>query len=320
MFGSGNVVTGLDVGVGSVKVARLAHRGDGVDLVGLSIAEIDGDTAGEPQENPSRRSATIAAIHKAFATLGTAPAKAGRVVSSIGGPNVSVKQLVFPKMARQTFAESVQYEARRHVPFDPTDVVLDFQLLEHSDHDKDGQMRVLLGAAKRSVINRHIDILAEVGIEPQLVDLEPLALLNEADAEGLVNSGAVAVIEIGDAAANIAAFRRGRFFFARSIPLRAGLGTDPGDKTWFRLLIEEVKVSLSYFDNQAGKEGIETLCVCGGRALQDGMVEVFHEALGVATKALNPLAQLTEASIDVGELGKQGPRFALAFGLARRRR
>lgn len=320
MFGTGNIVTGLDVGVGSVKAVRLAHRGKGVELLGLGMADIEGGEGGEPQENPSRRNATIAAIQKAFAAMGVRPSKAGPVVSAVGGPNVSVKQIIFPAMSRQTFAESVQYEARRHVPFDPTDVVLDFQLLERSDRDQDGQMRVLLGAAKKSVIDRHIEILGEAGIEPMFVDLEPLALLNEADAEGLVNSKAVAVIEVGEAAANIAAFRRGSYFFARSVPLRAGLGSQPDDATWFRLLMEEVRVSLSYFDNQTGKQGMETVCLSGGRALREGMVKAFHDALGVPTKLLDPLAHVEAKPADPGELGRQGSRFALAFGLARRRR
>jgi len=319
MFGANNIVTGLDIGVGSVKAVRLRHGRGPAELLGLSIVEIDGETAGDPPEHPSRREAIIEAVRKTFEALGVQPTKVGAVASAVGGPNVSVKELTFPSMRREKFAESLQYEARRHVPFEPADVILDFQVFERADRDKDGQMRVLLGAAKKSVIERHVGILGEVGVEPFLVDLEPLALLNEADAEGLVNSRSMGVIEIGSAAANITAYRRGAFFFARSIPLRAGLGAQPKDSGWLRVLIEEARVSLSYFDNRAGKDGIETLCLSGGRSLGEGVVDAFSDALGVKTALLDPLASVAETSIDVGELRKQGPRFAMAFGLARRR-
>ena len=108
-FRSTKVMTGLDVGSTSVKACRLSYQGDTAELVGAAMANIvEQETEGADRDS-RRRLATVAAVSEVFAALGTEPSKAGPVVTAVGGAGVSIKQVVFPRMTEQTFAESLQW-------------------------------------------------------------------------------------------------------------------------------------------------------------------------------------------------------------------
>jgi len=332
-FRSGKTVTGLDVGTTTVKACRLSQQGETIELVGAAMADISERESEGVDRESRRRMATVEAISEVFAALGTEASKAGRVVTAVGGPNVSIKQVVFPKMAEQTFAESLQWEARKHVPFDPSDVVLDFQFLDDGRTPDEKKMKVLLAAVKKPLMMEHVSVLAQAGVEPRVVDLIPLALMNEADEEGLVDGRTTAVVEMGAESATLSVYRRGSTFFSRSIGLRSNGGTQSaGEKPrgkqgngsgdsepWVGHLLKEVRLSLRFYDNETGRKGIDRVCLAGGRALTPGIVKSFSGALDVDVRVMDPLEAFRGPKIEMGELAVHGPRFALAMGLARRR-
>ena len=342
-FGSKKPVIGLDVGAAAVKAVKLSRNGERLEVSGLAMAEVRPKSSEQVDPEMAKRVAAADAITRVFAALGTEPARAGAIVTAIGGPGVSIKQLRFPKMKAQTFAEALQWEARKHVPFDPTDVVLDFQILDE-DEDGDGEdaeMTVLLAAAKKGYMEQHLSALSEAGVEPHVVDLAPLALMNEADEEGLIDGGSIAIVEIGRDAATLSAYRRGSAFFARSILLyqammsggQNGGGSDSHSRhgegmalegnadpaTWLPHLLNEVSISLRFYDNETQKKGIDALYLAGGRALTPGITEAFESRLSIETKVMDPLAAFKGPVVESDELGVQGARFSLAMGLARRR-
>jgi len=155
-------------------------------------------------------------------------------------------------------------------------------------------------------------VLADAGVEPSIVDLTPAALINEVDEEGLLNGQAVAVADLGHQSASLSVFRRGGFFFARSIPIV------PNEEKWLEHVLTEVRFSLTFYNNETGRKGIESLYLAGGRSLQSGVVDRFADTLGVSTELMDPLAAAGAFELG-GDLEAQSPRFALAMGLARRR-
>ncbi|MBD3348544.1 MAG: type IV pilus assembly protein PilM [Candidatus Eisenbacteria bacterium] len=343
LFGSRTKVTGLDIGSTSVKAATLRHGADGATLVGLALAEI------QPSED--REKAVADAVKLALEKGGAA--KTSPVVTAVAGPGVSVKHVTFPEMPRQALAESIRWEARKHVPFEGSDFVLDFQPLEGANGGEgNGELQVLLAAVETRLLDEHVGLLGSVGVEPDAVDIAPLALMNELDEEGLLNGEALAAIDLGVQAITVAVYRRGGLFFARSIPLvaasggrtkrgegdeddqgdqreptaaRAGEGetkraTSPArsDDSWMKIMLRELRRSLTFYNNETGKQGIDRIYLTGGRALTPGIDRRLQSDLGVATEILNPLANLTDVGVNLETLDEQGPRFALALGLARR--
>jgi type IV pilus assembly protein PilM len=316
-FGRGSIVTGLDVGTTSVKAATLSHQGGAAQLVGLAAAEIP--------ESEDRAAATTKAIQAALA--GSGAGKNTPIVSAVGGSGISVKHVTFPEMPKQALAESIRWEARKHVPFEGSDFVLDFQPLDGANSDDGGELQVLLAAVETKLLDSHVEMLAAAGVEPDAVDLIPLALINEVEEEGLLDSQALAVIDLGVKSITMAVYRRGGLFFARSIPLvgktaaaRAANGEDKtaGDESWFKTVLREVRRSLTFYHNETSKQGIDKIYLTGGRALEPGIDAMMRKDLGIPTEVLNPLAKVPITGVNIESLKSEGPRFAVAIGLARR--
>lgn len=340
-FGSRRVVTGLDVGTTSVKAVCLAHGPGGVTLTGLAIVELDSTEGGAPGGGPDA-DRKASAIREALARSGADRARGAPIITAVGGPGVSIKHVKFPPMSRSALAESIHWEARKHVPFGESDFILDFQILNAGDGN--GKMEVLLAACEAELVERHVADLGAAGVEPDAVDLVPLALMNEADEEGLLNSEALAMVDIGVAAINLAIHRRGGLFFSRTVPLLTGHHTGVNGKAarggeqseanasstpevqenphdgegWREVALAEIHRSLTFYNNETGKKGIEKIYLTGGRALAPGVIDDLTGGLGIAAEVLNPLDRVKSSAIGVEELADHGPRFAVAMGLARR--
>lgn len=305
-----STVIGLDVGASSVKLIALAHQSATPSLVGISRAEIP---TGKPDSKSER---TVEAVRTALAESGIELSHRVSVVSAIGGARVSIKHVTFPKMGPEELAESLKWEAKKHVPFKSSDFVVDFQLMDNDAVSSDDSlMHVLLAAAEQSAIDEHLAVLQAAGIEPAIVDLAPLGLMNEADAEGLINGRAVAIMELDESTAGLSMYKRGGFFFSRSI----GIPSTAGKSGWVEQLLKEVRLSLTFYNNETGKQGIERMLLAGGRAKVSGIAESIQDATGVDTDVLDPLRKLRGVDIDLKAFEKHGPSFALAMGLARRR-
>jgi type IV pilus assembly protein PilM len=317
--GLGHIVVGLDVGSTSVKAVRLGHGRGGPKLLGVALEEIKPDSGGAAPG--AAAAARLEAVKSAIEHCGAGLGAGVPIVTAVGGPGVSIKHVTFPAMPRQELAESMRWEARRHVPFGAAEFILDFQVLDGASRkaSEEREMRVLLTAVERRLVDEHVAFLNGAGLQVDTVDLIPLAIMNEADEEGLLNGRAVAVVDIGATALNLAIYKRGGFLFARTVPFAAPAGARVDPKGWLEVAVQEVHRSLTFYHNESGKETIERILLTGGRSLTPGVTGAFQQATSVETATLDPFVKLTGLSQEAEALRPQGPRFALAAGLARRR-
>jgi type IV pilus assembly protein PilM len=317
--GAGSVVLGLDIGTTSVKALRMRHGRGGTALLGAAIEEVaPAEPGGGPEAVAGVR---LAAVKAALARCGAADTTGVPVVTAVSGPGVSIKHVTFPAMPKQELAESIRWEARRHVPFGAAEFVLDFQVLDGASRRAEDEtgMRVLLTAVERKLVDDRVALLNSGGIQVDTVDLVPLAVMNEADEEGLVGDQAVAVADLGATALNLTIYRRGGFLFARTIPFTSRPDGAAKGKGWLDEAVQEMRRSLTFYQNEAGRQAVDRIYITGGRALEDGAAGAFQKGTEIETAVLDPLAKLAAAEQSVESLRPQGPRFALAAGLARRR-
>ena len=332
MFGgSRKFVTGLDVGAESVKAVRLQHTGDRVRLVGIALAEIDYPTTNRSETDEGANGARVDAIKSALKASGTDILASCQVVTAVEGPSISVKHVSFPKMPNPSLAESIGWEAKKHVPFGASEFVLDFQLLAREAGEEADEMHVLLAAVEQRHIDSHVELVCDAGVEPSAVDIVPLALMNELGAQGLVKDGAVASVEMGASTLSVSIYRAGGLLLVRSVSMPATTGagsaaasggegeSEKARRRWQTFVLKEVKRSLAFYNSETGRRGIDKIYLSGGRALADGVAERFTDSLKVPTEVLDPLKDLAGAEIDIESLKSQGPRFALAMSLARRK-
>ena len=93
-----------------------------------------------------------------------------------------VKRISLPVMTSAELAESIHWEAEQYIPFDIDDVNLDYQILEGSSLSGEGNMDVLLAAAKKDKINDYTSVITQAGLQPVAVDIAAFALQNAFEA------------------------------------------------------------------------------------------------------------------------------------------
>jgi len=205
-------MVGLDIGTDSIKVAEVKLTKGGLTITGLGVARTpQGAIENEIIVDPKALGAAVKAL------LAESGIKTRKCVSSVSGASqVVVRVINVPKMKPEELAETMKWEVERHVPFSPTEVVMDFQALDRPGLDPDApEMEVLLAVAQQQLINNHVDTLFAANLQPTAIDIEPLAAsrsLIEVSKNGAVNE-TVAVVNIGSNRTDLGIYENGILTF-----------------------------------------------------------------------------------------------------------
>jgi len=183
-FGS---LLGLDVGSSSVKLVKLEQNGDGVTAMAAGIAQIEpsgGDIHLKELKSVKALTDCLQAnnIDDKYAVCG------------VCGPEVAVRYFTFPTLPAEEIPSAVKLEAEQVCPFSLGDSALDYQLIDGEDKSVCG----VLVAATNKVVRRKGKIVKEGTLNPVLMDVDGLALLNcleyceeqqEGQAQAILNVG-----------------------------------------------------------------------------------------------------------------------------------
>jgi len=179
---------GLDIGSSSVKIVQLARNGDKYEAVAAGRVQIESDGDKSAQAAEIR---TVRAISDCCRQAGISNKYA---VSSVCGPDVAVRYFKFPVIPDEELTSAITLEAEQVCPFGMEDSVLDYQIIP----DQDDSVHGVLVAATNKVIRRKEKIMKEASLNPVLMDVDGLALLNCLSGYGCCQSNqAMAVLNVG---------------------------------------------------------------------------------------------------------------------------
>src|SRR5437868_525435 len=138
MFGMGGAksIVGLDIGSSSIKAVELKKSRGDIEVSHLGLEPLASDIVVDSMIVDS--GSVSSAISKIFNDNSI---KSRAVATSVSGHSVIVKKIPVATMSDQELSESIQTEAAQHIPFDITDVHIDYQVL--SDDMSLPQMDVL---------------------------------------------------------------------------------------------------------------------------------------------------------------------------------
>ena len=98
------------------------------------------------------------------------PSWAGaKIVSSIPGHLFSQRVLTLPFADRKRVEKALPFEVEDIVPFDLGDVVIDHLVLGGAGAGKESETQVLCMMLPKTVLRRHLDLLAGAGVDPQAI-------------------------------------------------------------------------------------------------------------------------------------------------------
>ncbi len=342
MFGRKRTTVGLDIGSGLIKLVVIQHGGGEPVLTKVAFTSVVDDAIVEGEVmDPGIVAEAIKGL------MSSAGIKPKQVVTAVGGRDVIIKKITMDRMKAAEAREVIRWEAEQHVPFDMENVELDFQIL---DPDSDGlQMTVLLVAAKRELIETKLSLLADVGLEPSIIDVDAFALhnafeLNYPDAM----RGVVGLVNIGHELTNVNILDDGVPVLTRDIQVgtrrfredmqrERGISAEEADRM---LQGSETTAELEPFLETRGEElavgieraaaflqsasrsstGLSRLYTTGGGARIPGLNRVLADRLRLPVQLANPIERLRVADgvLDMMVVDEVAPLLMLPIGLALR--
>ncbi len=347
-FGRSKSIIGLDIGSTSVKAVELVVKPKGIELLHLGVAPLPPEAI--VQGAFLNSGAITDAIREAVDAGGI---KSKNVAAAVSGHSVIVKKISLPTMTRDELEESIRWEAEQYIPFDINEVNLDFQILEGADLE--GQMEVLLVAAKKDLIDDYVQVISDAGLQPAVLDVAAFAVENAYEANyetspddvvALVNVGAQ-VVNINIVASGVPAFTRdistGGAVYTEEIQKALSVGWEEaerikrggGDETSQDVIPQEVEQamqsvtetvigeisrSLDFFAATAAESRISRIFLSGGGSRVSGFDAAFQGKTNIPVDTLNPLSRmLPNNRFDPDYLSELAPSLGVGIGLAMRR-
>lgn len=347
-FNRSKGVVGLDIGSATVKMVELKEKKGGqysLQRIGVEPLSPEAIVDGSIMDS----SLVVDAILKLTEQTGV---KSPNFATSVSGHSVIIKKIELPVMEPDELAESIQWEAEQHIPFDINDVRLDYVTLSDDDPTMEN-MDVLLVAVKREKVNDYVSVISQSGKSPVVVDVDAFAIQNayelNYDLDPLKN---VALINMGAGVTNINIVARGQSVFWRDISFGGNQFTESlqrefnlsfdqaeslkrgdavgsytaadGRKMLDQISAEmanEIQKTFDFFGATSSEGPVDELVLSGGCALTPNLQEVLRERFGVPTELLNPFrrVQFKESDFNREWLESIAPMLAVAVGLAIRR-
>lgn len=293
--------TAIDLGAYAVKLATVSCDEQGrVVLEGWTSVRVDGDVGDT--------AAQIRALRTAVARLGGVD---GMVVSTIPRQRAVVRYVTLPSVVPSEIAEIMTLEVEQHAPMPADEMEMGHQVVaERSGTESD----VLMVAAARADLLRHLELLQQADLEPDVIEV---AGMNS----GRVFAGerhaleSIAVVDIGRTQTLVSVWRQGSTRFSRSLawgaerlqemldngegPLSlaeanenpASLAAHPGWAQWSSRLLTELRRTFTAFEHDKGGSPVRRICLAGGLGEMESVVNALRERLPYSIETALPVGE-----------------------------
>jgi type IV pilus assembly protein PilM len=336
---------GLDIGSSAVKAVVLRRGRAGWSLVAAGEAAIpEGSFQDGTATEPTAVSGAVSGL------LDSLRLRRAKVATALSGHSVIVKRLSLPSMSQAELAEAIPWEAEQYIPFDLSEVQLDYQVI-NAETTKSA-LDVLLVAAKRDRIDDRAGIIAQTGRKPVVLDIEAFALANAYRMNYPERTDALsALVHVGRSVTIVCLLEHGQPAFTRDIAIGGQVHVDavlrelgptgvdelaarriihgqfPNDVSPDQVaavlreasaqLVQEVRKTVDFYRATAPVEKLSRIVVSGGAYQAVGLVDLFASEFGAPVDVFDPFRRVGRSN-RAGAAEAAGPAYAVAVGLAMR--
>ncbi len=338
-------IVALDIGSYSIKVCELKRSGKGLKLSKLGSAILPEGVVidGEVQDSQ----AVTGIIRNLFKNLKIKNKKAG---FSISGYSVILKRINLTVMSDQDLDNHIYSEAEQYIPFDVSEVYLDYQNISNVS-TKEGQLDIMLVAARKEVVDSYLDILQEAGLKTVLVDVDAFALENSYEINSTPEDNVV-LVDIGASTMNINIVSEGTSLYARDASIgssliseqiqeRCGVNLEDAESIKIgvkappegsegdvqeifadvsREWLKEIQKAIDFHGTNHPDSSLNKIVLSGGGSKIEELDTFFNKETGLPVEYFDPFAkiQFDDKKIDPEYLKVVGPEMAIAMGMASR--
>ena len=216
-----NQLIGLDIGSHSIKLVEIEDSKKGRVLRNFGIIGLPQNAIVEG--SIKEMEIVSSAIKNLFKHLRI---KNNNEASSISGYSVIVKKISISQRSDAELEATIPDEAEQYIPFDISDVNLDYEVLpsaagakEGEKGDKEGErediMDIMLVAAKKDIVEDYVSLLQLSNLNPVVLDVDAFALQNAFETSAEETSGCYAIVNVGAEELGINAIKEGISIFTR---------------------------------------------------------------------------------------------------------
>ena len=341
-----NKLVGLDIGSRSIKAAEISETKKGRSLIKFGMVELSPGLIDDGNiTDPVQVANAIRQLFKAYNI------SEQNVAVSIGGYSVIVKKINVQTMSEEQLQETIHFEAEQYIPFDISDVHIDFQILGEAEGNPN-QMNVILVAAKKEMVNNYISFIQLANLNPCIIDIDAFALQNIFELNYESEGESVALIDIGASKTSLNILKDKTSMFMRDVSLGCGqinqeivsvlnCSIEEAEQIKFNNLEDrisaeqlqsiilsvvtdwcnEIRRALDFFYSTYPEDQIKKIILSGGGANIMEFRQLLAEETFAEVDAINPFKNI-EIDIDRFEtsyLKAIAPQAAICMGLALRK-
>lgn len=345
MASDGKNLVGVDIGTTSIKVCEVREdRKGNRALVRFGYHPLPPQTIVDG--HIMNAGAIVDGLDRLFHKV-----KRRDVALRVSGHSVIIKKITMPVMTPAELAEQINWEAEQHIPFELADVQIDYQVV--SRREDQGQMDVLLVAAKKEEIGDLTNLALEAKLRPRVVDLDAFTVQNcfEMAYGAPPVEQTVVLLHVGASLTTLNILSQGTTAFTRDVvnggnaiteEIQRQLGVSQEEAEAYKCgtaagmvpdevpnivrdvvetLAGEIQRSLDFYLATSGDREIHKVYVSGGTANVQALHDEIAERCQVEVLPLDPLlvAQPDPKTVDPVALQGRTSQAVVAYGLALRK-
>jgi type IV pilus assembly protein PilM len=339
-------MVGVDIGSSSVKAVELQGRGKDLQLLSLGFEALESDSVVDGQI------IELNAVSNAISSIfNEHKIKTTQVAAGVNGHSVIVKNIVLPQMSDGELQESFAWHAEEHIPFDISDVNLDYHVMDRSGD----AIHVLMAACKRDKVANLKQTIQLAGKQPTIIDVDAFALQNCYELNYDPQPGqVVALLNIGASTTNINILNGVRSVFTRDatfggnqytslLQKELGLTFDQAESvkrgmplpegaevrevgpimdTVSDILALEIQKTMDFYRAtvEDGDSAVQKILVSGGGSKLTGLADFLARRFEVSVEMFDPFRKIKvdARGFDPDYMREIVPEMAIAVGLALR--
>ena len=342
-------LVGLDIGSSGIKLVQLKENRGRYILQKFGFKPLEPEVIVDGTVMDEGR--VVAAIKELFDELNV---KVKQVAVSISGHAVIIKKISLPPMPDDELEGQVKLAAEQYIPFDINEVNIDFHVLPAAGGEaSDGEMSVILVAAKKDKINELTELVKGAGLMPMVMDVDAFAIENmHAINYPMSQDETTALVNVGASVMNINIVSKGTSLFTRDIPIggnrytesiqrelglsyedaealkKGGKPSGSNQAAAVQGVVESVNAevaseiarTIDYFKSTVTEGEVQQVLLCGGGAQIAGLVKQLRDRMHAVVEVANPFAEVDTSGSDFDQatLADLAPMASVGIGLALR--
>jgi type IV pilus assembly protein PilM len=349
MFSAKRQLLGLDIGSSAIKVIQMKEQRGRYVLQKFAVKELEPEVIVDGTVMDEGR--VVSAIKE---LMDDTKIKIKQAAISISGHAVIIKKIGLPPMPDDELEDQVKLAAEQYIPFDINEVNLDFHVLPPSQApvDDQGEMSVILVAAKKDKVNELTELVKASGLIPVVMDVDAFAIENMYGINYPDDSEDTAtLVNIGASVMNVNIVRGGVSLFTRDIPIGGNRYTEAvqreigvsyeeaeqlkkadsmssAESSDLTSVIDgvnaevasEIARTIDYFKTTSTDGDLARVLLCGGGAKVKGLSQQLRDRMHVEVDIVNPFAGIDTSMCgeDSDKLSEMSAMAAVGVGLALR--